>query len=100
VAPGLSIVVLAASLIAVVRRGEEGHRLTGELEAREAEAEVVADRIVAEQTRVESLTTLARIKKVAAPLGLRQAVDAELVQMRAGDDTQDANEYSGVGENR
>ncbi len=93
-APGLSLVVLAASLGWVVRRGEDGRRLSSELETLEAEAEIVSDRIVTEQARVESLTTFARIQEVAGPLGLRQAVDGELVQVGAGD----AN--AGVGVNR
>ena len=81
--PILSLLALAVSLASVVRRGEEGRRLTADLERLDAETAVVADRILAERARIETLTSLERIERAAAPLGLRQAMDAELVQVRA-----------------
>ncbi len=98
VTPGLAIATLLASMVMVVRRGEVGRRLSAELEALEAQGSVASDRIVAERARVDSLTTLTRIEDVAGSIGLRRAVDAELVQVEAVDrDLGNEVALSGVG---
>ena len=80
--PALMSLALAASLIAVVRRGEEGRALAERIAEREAEARVIADRIVAERVRIDSLSSRSRIAEAAGALGLRQAVEGELVRLR------------------
>lgn len=80
-APGLSMVAFTASLVAVVRLDEEGRGLSSELRGLGEKAQIVSDHIVAERARVESLTDLARMEVVATTIGLRRAVDAELVRV-------------------
>ncbi|WP_419936599.1 hypothetical protein [Candidatus Palauibacter sp.] len=79
----LAVLALAASLVTVVGRGEEGRRLTAELRGLEAEARIVADRIDVARTRVDSLTTPARIERAAGALGLQPAVEEQLLQVDA-----------------
>lgn len=83
--PALAVLALAATLASVVARGEEGRRLTRAAAALEEETRIVQDRILVEGARVDSLTTLSRMEDAAAEIGLRQAVDAELVQVREAD---------------
>ena len=80
-APGLSMVAFTASLVAVVRLDEEGRGLSSELRGLGEKAQIVSDHIVAERARVASLTDLARMEVVATTIGLRRAVDAELVRV-------------------
>ena len=80
-APGLSVVAFTASLVVVVRLDEEGRGLSSELQMLGENAQIFSDHIVAERARVDSLTDLARMEVVAATLGLRRAVDAELVRV-------------------
>jgi hypothetical protein len=80
-APGLSMVALTVSLVAVVRLDEEGRGLSSELRVLGEKAQIVSDHIVTESARVDSLTDLARIEVVATTIGLRRAVDAELVRV-------------------
>ena len=82
-APSLALLVLAASLAMVVRRGEEGRRLTAELGGIEAEMRIVEDRIDVARTRVDSLAAPARIEEAADALGLRRAEEAQLLQVDA-----------------
>jgi len=100
------MVVLAAALVTVVRRGEEGIRLSNEIERLEDDARIAADRVVAQRARVDSLTSLPRIEDVAGSFGLRQAVDSEMIHVRDADadgpqDRGDSRvEASGVGGDR
>ena len=79
----LAVLALAASLVSVVRRGEEGRRLTAELEGIEAEMRIVEDRIDIVRARVDSLTTPARIERAAGAIGLRRAEEEQLLQVDA-----------------
>lgn len=81
---GLAVIALAASLASVVRRGEEGRRLTAELRGLEAEDRIVTDRIDAARTRVDSLAAPARIEREAEALGLQRAGEEQLLQVDAG----------------
>ena len=88
--PVLTTMGLAASLATVVRRGEEGRRLSDELGELEARSLIVGDRILGERVRVDSLTTPSRIAEAAASIGLRRAGEGELIQLRessGGDET-------------
>ena len=84
-ATSLAVLALAASLVTVVRRGEEGRRLTAELAALEAELRIVGDRIDLARAKVDSLTTAARIEGVAGALGLQRAEEEQLLQVDAAD---------------
>lgn len=77
-APFLAGLLLVASLAAVVRRTEEGRRLSGELDRLEAEQLVLRDRVAEQVARVESLTALPRLEEAAGDIGLRQAEDGEV----------------------
>ncbi|MDE2661529.1 MAG: hypothetical protein OXI39_00790 [Gemmatimonadota bacterium] len=79
-----AVLALAASLVSVVRRGEDGRRLMAELRGLEAEDRVVTDRIDAARTRVDSLAAPARIERAAEALGLQQASEEQLLQVDAG----------------
>lgn len=79
----LAVLALAASLMTVVRRGEEGRRLASELEGIEAELRIVEDRIDVARARVDSLTTPARIERAAGALGLQRAEEEQLLQVDA-----------------
>ncbi|WP_419939987.1 hypothetical protein [Candidatus Palauibacter sp.] len=81
---GVAVIALAASLVSVVRRGEEGRRLMAELRGLEAEDRVVTDRIDAARTRVDSLAAPARIERAAEALGLQRAGEEQLLQVDAG----------------
>ena len=81
---GVAVIALAASLVSVVRRGEEGRRLMAELRGLEAEDRVVTDRIDAARTRVDSLAAPARIERAAEALGLQRAAEEQLLQVDAG----------------
>lgn len=78
----MALVLFVGALVTVVRRGQEGRELSMELQRLEAEARVVADQIVAEEARIDTLTTLTRIEEAAGELGLRRAAPLELVQVR------------------
>lgn len=82
-AAGLAVLALAASLMTVVRRGEEGRRRMAELRGLEAEARIVTDRIEAARARVDSLAAPARIERAAGALGLQRAREAQLLQVDA-----------------
>lgn len=69
---------MVVSLAAVVRRTEEGRRLSRELDRLEAEELVMRDRLAAEAARAESLASLPRMEEAASGLGLRQAGDGEV----------------------
>ena len=86
VAPGLSTVALTVSLATVVRRDEDGRGLSSEFQALGEEAQIISDHIVVEHTRVDSLTDLARIEAVATAIGLRRALDDELVRVEESTD--------------
>ena len=79
-----AVLALAASLVSVVRRGEEGRRLMADLRGLEAEYRVVTDRIAAARTRVDSLAAPARIEVAAEALGLQRAGEEQLLQVDAG----------------
>ncbi|MCY3699776.1 MAG: hypothetical protein OXH46_09090 [Gemmatimonadetes bacterium] len=79
-----AVLALAASLVSVVRRGEEGRRLMAELRGLEAEDRIVTDRIDAARTRVDSLAAPARIERAAEALGLQRAGEEQLLQVDAG----------------
>ena len=81
---GVAVIALAASLVSVVRRGEEGRRLMAELRGLEVQDRVVTDRIDAARTRVDSLVAPARIERVAEALGLQRAGEEQLLQVDAG----------------
>lgn len=81
---GVAVLALAASLMSVVRRGEEGRQLMAELRGLEAEARIVTDRIDAARTRVDSLAAPARIERAAGELGLQRAGEDQLLQVDAG----------------
>jgi len=76
--PFLAGLLLVSSLAAVVRRTEEGRRLSGELDRLEAEQLVLQDRVAEQVARVESLTALPRLEQAAGDIGLRQAEDGEV----------------------
>ncbi|MXX78114.1 MAG: hypothetical protein F4Z33_03840 [Gemmatimonadales bacterium] len=96
-----AVLALAASLVSVVRRGEEGRRLMAELRGLEAEDRVVTDRIDAARTRVDSLAAPARIERAAEALGLQRAGEEQLLQVDAGDSPDEAEmEVSGRGGER
>lgn len=82
---GVAVIALAASLVSVVRRGEEGRRLMAELRRLEAEDRIVTDRIDAARTRVDSLAAPARIERAAEALGLQRAGEEQLLRVDAGD---------------
>lgn len=71
-------VLLVASLAMVVRRSEEGRRLSQELDRLEAEEVILRDRVAGEIARVDSLGALPRMQEAAAKIGLRRAGDGEL----------------------
>lgn len=79
----LALLVLAASLTSVVRRGEAGRRLTAEAAGLEAEARIIRDRIGFARTRIDSLSTPARIERIAAAIGLQRAEEAQILQVDA-----------------
>lgn len=81
--PGLAVATLVAAMVTVVGRSERGRALSVQLDALDAEAGVVADRIAKERVRVDSLTSLPRIEEAAASVGLRRAEEEELVQVEA-----------------
>ncbi|MXX67419.1 MAG: hypothetical protein F4Y74_00385 [Gemmatimonadales bacterium] len=80
----MAVIALAVSLMSVVRRGEDGRRLTAELRGLEAEDRIVTDRIDAARTRVDSLAAPARIEREAEALGLQRAAEEQLLQVDAG----------------
>ncbi len=80
----VAVLALAASLVSVVRRGEEGRRLMTELRGLEAEDRVITDRIDAARARVDSLAAPARIEGAAEALGLLRAGEEQLLQVDAG----------------
>ena len=82
--PAAAVLALVASLVSVVRRGEEERRLMTELRGLEAEDRVVTDRIDAARSRVDSLVAPARIERAAEALGLLRAGDEQLLQVDAG----------------
>ncbi len=101
-APALGALALAAALIAVVRRGEEGRRLARELGAVEAEAHVMVDRIQTQRVRIDSLSARSRMQGAAGALGLRPVSDGEFVHVRgraesAGEAAEEHRETSGSG---
>ncbi len=95
--PGFALLALFASLVFVVRRGEVGYALDTGLRELETESRIVADRIDAEQARVDSLTTRGRIGEAAGALGLRQAAEGELIQVAAESREDDAGVPGVVG---
>lgn len=97
----LAVLALAASLVSVVRRGEEGRRLMAELRGLEAEARIVTDRIDAARARVDSLAAPARIEPAAEALGLQRAAEEQLLQVDAGySPAEEELEVSGRGADR
>ena len=98
---GMAVAALAASLVSVVRRGEEGRRLMTELRGLEAEDRIVTDRIDAVRTRVDSLAAPARIERAAEALGLQRAGEEQLLQVDAGSaPTDEGVDVSGRGADR
>ncbi len=93
---GVAVIALAASLVSVVRRGEEGRRLMAELRGLEAEDRVVTDRIDAARTRVDSLAAPARIERVAEVLGLQRAGEEQLLQVDAGYSPDEEGDETGM----
>ena len=79
--PVVGGVALVLSLATAVRRGEEGRRLSRELDRLEAEEVLLIDRLAAEEARVDSLGALPRMEEAAAELGLRRAGDGELYHL-------------------
>lgn len=73
----LGVTALVASLTTVVRRSEEGRRLSVEVERLETEERIVGDRLALERARVDSLGSLPRLEEAARSLGLRQAQEGE-----------------------
>lgn len=93
-----AVLALAASLVSVVRRGEEGRRLMAELRGLDAEDRVVTDRIDAARTIVDSLAGPARIERAAEALGLQRAGEEQLLQVDAGySPDEEETEVSGRG---
>lgn len=78
VAAALTIPV---ALVISVRRSAEGTRLAEQLEELRRETVLLEEVLVEEVVRVDSLTSRARIGRVASELGLRQAEDTEVVIM-------------------
>lgn len=76
--PVLAGLLMVVSLAGVVRRTEEGRRLSRELDRLEAEELVTRDRLAAQAARAESLASLPRMEAAAGSLGLRQAGDGEV----------------------
>ena len=76
--------LVVASLAAVVRRGEEGRRLSQELDRLEAEESILNDRLAAQTARADSLGALPRIERAAGAIGLRRAGDGEVFHVADG----------------
>lgn len=98
---GVAVLALAASLVSVVRRGEEGRRLMAEVRALEARGRIVTDRLDAARASVDSLAAPARIEREAEALGLRRAGEEQLLQVDAGySPTEEGVDVSGRGGGR
>jgi len=76
--------LVIASLAAVVRRGEEGRRLSQELDRLEADESIARDRLATQTARADSLAALPRIERAAGALGLRRAEDGEVFHLTEG----------------
>lgn len=94
---GLSLIV---GLGLVVRRSEEGRRLSRELSSLEGEERLVRDRLASAEARVDSLTSLRRIERAATELGLRQAGDGEVFYLTDGDGVGGDDVSSGADQER
>lgn len=77
--PVLGVLLVAASMVAAVKRGAEARRLSREIEVLERAELVTRDRMSRLIHRVDSLSSRARMREAAAKLGLRPATDREIV---------------------
>lgn len=75
----LAVLTIPAGLVISVRRTAEGTRLAEQLEELRRETTLLEEALVDEVVRVDSLTSRARIDRVADELGLRQAEEHEVV---------------------
>lgn len=75
----LAVLTIPAGLLVSVRRTADGTRLTEQLEELRRETTLLEEALVDEVVRVDSLTSRARIGRVAEELGLRQAEEHEVV---------------------
>ncbi len=73
-----SILVLAVSMTAAVRRSAEGRQLAAAIADQSREEQVLRAQIADEIVRVDSLAQRDRILRVAASLGLRPAREVEV----------------------
>ncbi len=84
--PAVGGVLLVLSLAAVVGRGEEGRRVSQELDRLEERELILFDQLAGEEARVDSLGALPRMVEAAARIGLRRAGDGELYHLSDADD--------------
>lgn len=77
-----AVLTIPVGLVISVRRTAEGTRLAEQLEDLRRETRLLEEALGEEVVRVDSLSSMDRIVRVAPELGLRQAREDEVVVLR------------------
>lgn len=94
----LSTLVLGAAMIVSIRRTAEGRRITEALNELNEGEQLIRAQLAEEVLRVDSLSSLGRIEKVAGELGLRWPRDDEWALMLDVETNDGANRPDRQGE--
>ena len=79
--PFFGVALVVAALATAVGRGEDGRRLSRELDRLDADELIVRDEVATQAARADSLASLPRMERAASRLGLRQAGDGEVFHL-------------------
>ncbi len=76
-----AVMLLLSGLMVSVRRSSEGTRLAESIGELRQEVKLLEEQLSYEIVRVDSLSSLQRISNIADGLGLREAIDSEVLHV-------------------